>query len=65
MYAVYHLDETRLSKDREQKLAVVYLLREQVGRGMRSGLNPTDVDVREMRAACMEVRRADAARYGR
>ena len=58
MDAVYRLDESELSKDRDEKLAVVFLLRRQVERGLQ-GASPTSADVREMQEACQAVRRAD------
>ena len=58
MIAVYRLDESRLSKDREQKLAVVRLLREQVDQGWSD-----PAAAREMLDACQEVRQADRERY--
>lgn len=58
MLAVYHLNETQLSKDREEKLAVVRLLRDQVHRGM-GGSAFGKTEVLEMQAACQEVRRVD------
>ena len=60
--AVYRLNEAELSKDREQKLAVVRLLKRQVDQGLQRGTSPTATDVREMQAACQEVRRADRER---
>lgn len=59
--AVYRLNESELSKDREEKLAVVFLLRRQVERGLQ-GASPTSADVREMQQACQAVRRADRER---
>ena len=58
LVAVYRLDESELNKDRREKLAVVRLLREQVDRGT----TPRAAEVRELQAACQEVRRADSER---